>query len=492
MSINVLPPSSDRPPPLLQSNPYVLPPTDLSYHLDVRNPQIASIFDVGEPWAHANPNVQASSSLGIAQQLRQQITAIEATLGTTSNLVPMYSENPITSFPTLSSSYANASLTTLGVIVQNEKIKIVDGSLAPIARKGQISLFNGLPLHNMLHVPRISYNLLSISKITRELNCKATFLPDSVSFQDLSSRRMIVTARHNTGLYLLDDDASFSSISRTSLLSSYFSTSEKDLILCSNALPMFIVMVLTKLNSLLGLRLAYLLGILCTNETINAPTHLHGESVSEESNYMVPLESTCPTVVTLPDLSPYSTILPTNQDSEPIRDQGMTDSINSHSNNRMSENDRSETYSTDSHTNSKVGENDRSEQLFWKIRLNVKNAFLSGDLIEEVYMSPPPGFEAQFGQEDCNSDSYVDDIVLSGDDQAEINQLKQRMGNEFEIKDLENLKYFIGIEVVRSKEGISVFQRKYTFHLLTETGMLGYRPADTLIEFNCKLENSDD
>ena len=52
------------------------------------------------------------------------------------------------------------------------------------------------------------------------------------------------------------------------------------------------------------------------------------------------------------------------QDSEPIRDQGMTDSINSHSNNRMSENDRSETNSIDSHTDNKVGENDGSRQLF--------------------------------------------------------------------------------------------------------------------------------
>ncbi|KAA0052310.1 reverse transcriptase [Cucumis melo var. makuwa] len=58
---------------------------------------------------------------------------------------------------------------------------------------------------------------------------------------------------------------------------------------------------------------------------------------------------------------------------------------------------------------------------------------------------------------------YVDDIVLSGDDQ-----------------------------VARSKEGISVSQRKYTLDLLTETGMLGCRPADIPIEFNCKLGNSDD
>ena len=35
-------------------------------------------------------------------------------------------------------------------------------------------------------------------------------------------------------------------------------------------------------------------------------------------------------------------------------------------------------------------------------------------------------------------------------------------------------------------------QRKYTLDLLTETGMLGCRPANTLIEFNCKFGNSDD
>ena len=57
---------------------------------------------------------------------------------------------------------------------------------------------------------------------------------------------------------------------------------------------------------------------------------------------------------------------------------------------------------------------------------------------------------------------YVDDIVLSRNDIVEIIQLKKKMGNEFEIKNLENLKYFLGIEVAGSKDGISVSQRKYT------------------------------
>ena len=65
----------------------------------------------------------------------------------------------------------------------NKKIRIPDGSLAPILGKRKISLFDKFSLRNVLHVPRISYNLLLISKITRELNCKTTFLLDSVFFR---------------------------------------------------------------------------------------------------------------------------------------------------------------------------------------------------------------------------------------------------------------------------------------------------------------------
>ena len=63
------------------------------------------------------------------------------------------------------------------------------------------------------------------------------------------------------------------------------------------------------------------------------------------------------------------------------------------------------------------------------------------------------------------------------------------MGDEFEIKDLRNLKYFIRMEIAKSKEGIYMSQRKYTLDLLIERGMKRCRPSDTPIEFNAKLRN---
>ena len=66
------------------------------------------------------------------------------------------------------------------------------------------------------------------------------------------------------------------------------------------------------------------------------------------------------------------------------------------------------------------------------------------------------------------------------------------MADEFEIKDLRNLKYFLGMEVGRSREGISVSQRKYTIDLLKETSMIGCKPADTPMECNAKLGDSVD
>ena len=79
---------------------------------------------------------------------------------------------------------------------------------------------------------------------------------------------------------------------------------------------------------------------------------------------------------------------------------------------------------------------------------------------------------------------YVDDIIITGDDQEEIKRLKGCLSKEFEVKDLDNLKYFLGIEVARTEKGISLFQRKYTLDLLTDMGMIGCCAARTPTEQN--------
>jgi hypothetical protein len=87
---------------------------------------------------------------------------------------------------------------------------------------------------------------------------------------------------------------------------------------------------------------------------------------------------------------------------------------------------------------------------------------------------------------------YVDDIILTGNDVEEKMNLKTYLAKEFEIKDLGELKYFLGIEVARSRNGIFISQRKYVLDLLKETGMLGCKPIDTPIDQNHRLGVSDD
>ncbi|TQE05183.1 hypothetical protein C1H46_009162 [Malus baccata] len=82
---------------------------------------------------------------------------------------------------------------------------------------------------------------------------------------------------------------------------------------------------------------------------------------------------------------------------------------------------------------------------------------------------------------------YVDYMIVTGDDQKEIQRLQKYLATEFEMKELGELKYFLGIEVARSKHGIFLSQRKYVLDLLAETGMLDCKPVDTLIEQNHRL-----
>nr|KYP71002.1 Copia protein [Cajanus cajan] len=62
-------------------------------------------------------------------------------------------------------------------------------------------------------------------------------------------------------------------------------------------------------------------------------------------------------------------------------------------------------------------------------------------------------------------------------------QLKKHLFSHFQTKDLDCLKYFLGIEVAQSKEGNMISQRKYSLDILEETGMINYRPIDNSMDW---------
>ncbi|BBN68917.1 wall-associated kinase 2 [Prunus dulcis] len=113
-------------------------------------------------------------------------------------------------------------------------------------------------------------------------------------------------------------------------------------------------------------------------------------------------------------------------------------------------------------------------------QLDVNNAFLHGDLHEEVYMQLPPGKSSIFLL------VYVDDIIITSTDTATISIIKNLLHQRFHLKDLGDLKYFLGIEVSRSPKGLYLSQRKYALDILKDSGLIGARPTFFPMEQNLK------
>jgi len=63
---------------------------------------------------------------------------------------------------------------------------------------------------------------------------------------------------------------------------------------------------------------------------------------------------------------------------------------------------------------------------------------------------------------------YVDDIIFVGNSISEITELTQLMDKTFKLKDLGDLKIFIGLEIARIKDGIHVSQRKYALDIISD------------------------
>ena len=83
---------------------------------------------------------------------------------------------------------------------------------------------------------------------------------------------------------------------------------------------------------------------------------------------------------------------------------------------------------------------------------------------------------------------YVNDIIVIENDLFEINNLKNNLEVEFDIKDLRKLKYFLGMEFARSGERILINQCKYNLDLLKEIGMTSCKASETPMDQNVKLK----
>jgi len=170
-------------------------------------------------------------------------------------------------------------------------------------------------------------------------------------------------------------------------------------------------------------------------------------------------------------------------------------------------------------------------------QMDVVTAFLAGELEEEIYMEQPEGFELGSKEDDSvcrlrkslyglkqaprvwnqkirsflksigfnqlHSDPcvyinktteiiiamWVDDLIIFGKDMASINDLKVRLNEEYEMKDLGELKYFLGIQVHRDRERkiIHINQSGYNRTILERYGMENSKPANTPLSSGARL-----
>ncbi|XP_015162366.1 uncharacterized mitochondrial protein AtMg00810-like [Solanum tuberosum] len=176
----------------------------------------------------------------------------------------------------------------------------------------------------------------------------------------------------------------------------------------------------------------------------------------------------------------------------------------------------------------------------WDIyQLDVNNAFLHGDLHEEVYMDVPPGLVTPHTDVVCRLNKslyglkqasrqwyekltaalhtrgyvhslhdyslfyrkrgtstvflgvYVDDILLTSTDIAKINELKRFLDNQFKIKDLGRLHYFLGLEILYKDDGILISQRKFVLDLLKEFKCDHMTPLSSPLDPNVKLKSHE-
>jgi histone deacetylase 1/2 len=175
----------------------------------------------------------------------------------------------------------------------------------------------------------------------------------------------------------------------------------------------------------------------------------------------------------------------------------------------------------------------------WPVhQLDVNNAFLHGVLDEQVYARQPAGFNTNpdlvcrlskslyglkqaprawymrlasflgsMGFRPTRSDSslfvlrqgkesvylllYVDDIVLTASSKDILHHVIRTIHNEFALKDMGPLHFFLSIQVTRRPDGFHLHQQQYALDLLDRAGMADCRPSDTPVDTSGKVSGND-
>lgn len=86
---------------------------------------------------------------------------------------------------------------------------------------------------------------------------------------------------------------------------------------------------------------------------------------------------------------------------------------------------------------------------------------------------------------------YVDDIIVASPSSTRIHQVQQKLQSMFKLKILGSLRYFLGLEISKATDGISLSQRKYTPSLLSDTGFIDSKPVTLPMDPNLKLSSTD-
>ncbi|KAG5582121.1 hypothetical protein H5410_052748 [Solanum commersonii] len=86
------------------------------------------------------------------------------------------------------------------------KVHLPTGRLAHVSHIRSSQVLGGAEISTVLHIPEFHYNLLSVSKLTRELNCCAIFYPNHCVFQDLSSGNVRGTGTLENDLHVVHVD----------------------------------------------------------------------------------------------------------------------------------------------------------------------------------------------------------------------------------------------------------------------------------------------